>query len=106
MRSMTRRDAAIQKDDKGRKDESLHGLLVAFGITSTIAAVVIVFVFSASDGFMFNVDIERFVPLEYVQEQIRNIIDRIYVLEIVQELIVRTSQGFQSLLNDIMLDKF
>jgi hypothetical protein len=38
------------------KDTGLHGLLVAFGITSTIAAVVILFSVGASDSLFLNSD--------------------------------------------------
>jgi hypothetical protein len=104
--SMRRHDAVIQKRDKTIKDESLHGLHVALGISSTIAAVVIVFAYSASDGFVFDGNVESFFPLEYVQEQFWNIIDRVNPLEILQNLIVQTSQGFRSLLNDILSEGF
>lgn len=46
------------------RDESLHGLLVALGITGTIAAVVIVFAYASHDGDAFDGITEALTPLQ------------------------------------------
>jgi hypothetical protein len=48
---------SVPTDNDGyrTRDKSLHGLLVALGITSIITAVVIVFAYAASDGTVFGI---------------------------------------------------
>src|SRR5688572_4160382 len=44
------------EDNYRTRDRGLHGLLVALGITSTIAAMVIAFAYAASDGAIFGIN--------------------------------------------------
>jgi hypothetical protein len=58
---MTSRKATTDNSSHHMKDPSLHGLLVALGMTSTIAIVVIVFAYAASHGTLFQ-GITEFLP--------------------------------------------
>jgi hypothetical protein len=68
---MTSRKATTDNSSYRMKDPSLHGLLVALGMTSTIAIVVIVFAYAASHGTLFQGMIESLPTLQGLEKLIQ-----------------------------------
>ena len=68
---MTSRKATTDDIDYRIKDTSLHGLLVAFGVTGAIAIAVIVLAFASSHGILFQSTIQSVPTLEGLDKQIQ-----------------------------------
>ena len=63
---------AFTDDVGGRiKDTSLHGLLVAFGISGAIAIAVIVLAFASSHGILFQSIIQSVPTLDGLDKQVQ-----------------------------------
>jgi len=68
---MTSRRATTDDIDYRIKDNSMRGLLVAFGIASTVAIAVIVLAFASSHGILFQSIIQSVPALEGLDKQIQ-----------------------------------
>jgi len=68
---MTSRKATTDDIDYRIKDTSLHGLLVAFGITGAIAIAVIVLAFASSHGILFQSIIQSVPTLDGLDKQVQ-----------------------------------
>jgi hypothetical protein len=86
----------IRENPSRMKDGSLHGLLVALGMTSTIAVVVIVFAYSVSDGISFKGITETLPPWEQVDKQNQEIYQNI------EEQIGNLRQSFAEAFNFLL----
>lgn len=77
---MNSRKETIDDGSSRTDDESMHGLRVALGMSSTIAVVVVVYAFAASDGAIFQGVMQYFPTLEGLDRQMQESYDAVLVV--------------------------
>ena len=95
---MTSRRATTDDIDYRIKDNSMRGLLVAFGIASTVAIAVIVLAFASSHGILFQSIIQSVPTLDGLDKQVQESCNTIMInVGEVQQFVMTTFDMLSSI---------